>query len=481
MNFPDTDPRHTVKPHFSSLSTNRALPMAFSHSFVFTATILILILGVSSGTADKVNTLPNQPSVGFNQYAGYVTVDTNHQRKLFYYFVEAEVHPASKPLVLWLNGGPGCSSVGQGAFSEHGPFKPTKKGGLVKNKFSWNKEANMLYLDSPAGVGFSYSANTSDYYMVTDEMTAIDNLAFLQHWFAKFPTFRNNDFFITGESYAGHYAPQLAELILRTKTKFNLKGIAIGNPLLEFNTDFNARGEFLWAHGLIPDSTYEMLTKACNYSQLRREYQSGKPSSICVEVNWLLSKEVSRFIDSFDVIVDVCLSSDKQQAYRLTQMQVEQKMDICQEDETFTYLNRREVQKALHSELVGIKYWSTCSPVLAYDWKNLEIPTISLLGTLVKSDVRVMVYSGDQDSVIPFLGSRSLVNRLAKDLGLNTTESYRAWFKGKQVAGWTQVYGDYLSFATVRGAAHAAPSSQPGRSLVLFKSFLEGKSLPNIL
>jgi serine carboxypeptidase-like clade 2 len=79
--------------------------MEFSHSFVFTATILILILRVSSGTADKVNTLTNQPSVGFNQYAGYVTVDTNHQRKLFYYFVEAEVHPASKPLVLWLNGG----------------------------------------------------------------------------------------------------------------------------------------------------------------------------------------------------------------------------------------------------------------------------------------------------------------------------------------------------------------------------------------
>ncbi|KAK2420966.1 serine carboxypeptidase [Trifolium repens] len=387
--------------------------MEFSHSFVFTATILILILRVSSGTADKVNTLTNQPSVGFNQYAGYVTVDTNHQRKLFYYFVEAEVHPASKPLVLWLKEGPGCSSVGQGAFSEHGPFKPTKKGGLVRNKFSWNKEANMLYLDSPTGVGFSYSANTSDYYMVTDEMTAIDNLVFLQHWFAKFPTFRNNDFFITGESYAGHYAPQHVELILRTKTKFNMKG----NPLLEFNTDFNTRGEFLWAHG------------------------------------YWLSKEVSRFIDSFDVILDVCLSSNKQQTYRLTQM-----LDICQEDETFTYLNRREV-------------------VLAYDWTNLEIPTISLLGMLVKSGVRVM----GQDSVIPFLGSRSLLNRLAKELGLNTAESYRAWFKGKQVAGWTQVYGDYLSFATVRGAAHAAPSSQPGRSLVLFKSFLEGKSLPNIL
>ncbi|WJX71345.1 hypothetical protein P8452_55346 [Trifolium repens] len=279
--------------------------------------------------------------------------------------------------------------------------------------------------------------------MVTDEMTAIDNLAFLQQWFAKFLTFRNNDFFITGESYAGRYAPQLVELILLTKTKFNLKGIAIDNPLLEFNTDFNARGEFLWAHELIPDSTYEMLTKACNYSQLQTEYQSGKPSSICVEVNWLLSKE-----------------------------QVEQKMDICQ-DETFTYLNKREVQKALHSELVGIKYWST---VLAYDWKNLEIPTISLLGTLVKSGVRVMVYIGDQDYVIPFLGSRSLVNRLTKDLGLNTTESYKTscWI---DTSLWRRL--------VIRNHRRSCSCSSifPTRKItgvVLFKCFLEGKSLRNI-
>ncbi|GAU26998.1 hypothetical protein TSUD_290500 [Trifolium subterraneum] len=142
-----------------------------------------------------------------------------------------------------------------------------------------------------------------------------------------------------------HYVPQLAELILRTKIKFNLKGIAIGNLLLEFNTDFNSHGEFLWAHWLIADSIHEMFTKACNYSQLRRQYQSRKPSSISVEVNRLLYKEINKFVDSLDVILD----------------QVEQKIDICQEDDTFTYLNRREVQKALHAEIVGIKYWSTCS------------------------------------------------------------------------------------------------------------------------
>lgn len=453
-----------------------------THSCVVIATIIFFVtVGVNSiSEVDKISSLPQQPKVGFQQYAGYITVDEVQKRALFYYFVEAEVEPASKPVVLWLNGGPGCSSVGAGAFVEHGPFKPTKNG-LIKNDYSWNKEANMLYLESPAGVGFSYSTNESFYDSVNDYLTARDNLIFLQHWFTKFSEYKNNEFFITGESYAGHYVPQLAQLIVQTKSKFNLKGIAIGNPLLEFNTDFNSRAEYLWSHGLISDSTYDSFTKICNFSQIRRQYASGALTTVCARVNRLVSMEVSRYIDSYDVTLDVCLSTVEQQTYVLTQLQEGEKIDVCVEDETFTYLNRKEVQEALHAKLVGITTWTTCSGVLKYNMQNLEIPTINILGTLVKSGVRVLVYSGDQDSVLPLIGTRSLVNGLAKDIGLNTTESYRTWFNGRQVAGWTQVYGDMLSLATIRGASHEAPFSQPGRSLVLLKAFLEGKSLPTIL
>lgn len=111
---------------------------------------------------DRITALPGQPQVGFQQYSGYVTVDNKKQRALFYYFVEAEIDPASKPLVLWLNGGllytlrlilniqrcvflnvvlvfsgPGCSSLGVGAFSENGPFRPSGNK-LVRNEHSWN-------------------------------------------------------------------------------------------------------------------------------------------------------------------------------------------------------------------------------------------------------------------------------------------------------------------------------------------------------
>lgn len=423
--------------------------------------------------------LPDQPVVSFKQYSGYITVDVTHDRSLFFYFVEAELDPATKPVVLWLNGGPGCSSVGQGAFTEHGPFKLSNNGHLVRNNYSWNREANMLYLESPAGVGFSYSTNQSDYYLVNDEITARDNLLFLQGWYSKFPNYKTNPFFISGESYIGHYAPQLAHLILQSKSNINLKGILMGNPLLDFDHDYNSRAEYLWSHSQISDSTYHKLTHICNNAEFKRQDRMGNASVICEDIYLQMITEMGN-IDPFDVTLDVCIYP---QTHRLNILKrAREEVDVCLESKTFKYLNRKDVQIALHGKLVGegVYNWSTCSGVLVYDFQNLENPTISMLGPLVKSGVRVLAYSGDQDSEIPFFATRSLIKGLAKDLGLTATDSYRVWYEGSQVAGWTEGYGEFLSFATIRGAAHAAPFSQPARALVLFKAFVEGKSLPTI-
>ncbi|TQD82668.1 hypothetical protein C1H46_031781 [Malus baccata] len=429
----------------------------------------------------KITRLPGQPHVGFQQFSGYITVDDHNHKALFYYFAEADINPASKPLVLWLNGGPGCSSLGVGAFSENGPFRPDGEV-LVRNEYSWNREANMLYLETPVGVGFSYSKSNSSYMAVDDEATARDNLVFLQRWFNKFPQYRHMDLFLAGESYAGHYIPQLAKLIveINRKEKFNLKGIALGNPVLEFATDLNSQAEFLWSHGLISDSTYTMFTSVCNYSRYVSEYYRHSVSPVCSRVMSQVTKETSQFVDKYDVTLDVCISSVLSQSKFISPNQMTERIDVCVEDKTVIYLNRKDVQKALHARLVGVRRWDVCSSILEYQMLNLEIPTISLVGSLVKQGIQVLVYSGDQDSVIPLTGSRRLVSRLARELGLNTTVPYRVWFEGKQVGGWTQVYGNILSFATIRGASHEAPFSQPERSLRLFKSFLEGRPLPEV-
>ncbi|KAL0354991.1 UNVERIFIED_CONTAM: Serine carboxypeptidase-like 45 [Sesamum radiatum] len=446
--------------------------------------VLSCLMGVESSYLlshpDKITQLPGQPPVQFQHFSGYVTVDEKKEKALFYYFVEAEIDPLSKPLVLWLNGGPGCSSIGVGAFSENGPFRPNGQV-LLRNEYSWNREANMLYLDTPIGVGFSYSTGASSYVTVNDEMTAKDNLVFLQRWFLKFPQYGNSSLFITGESYAGHYVPQLAKLIIELNKKsqiINLKGIALGNPLLEFTTDYNSRAEYFWSHGLISDSTYNLFTSVCNYSRYVREYYRDSLSVLCSRVMSLVNRESSRFVNKYDVTLDVCIPSVLSQSKIIAPQRNSERIDVCVEDETVSYLNRRDVQKALHARLVGVRRWDVCSNILDYDMLDLEIPTISIIGSLIKEEIPVLIYSGDQDSVIPLTGSRTLVHRLAKQLGLNTTVPYRVWFEGQQVGGWTQVYGNLLSFATIRGASHEAPFSQPERSFVLFKSFLDGRPLP---
>lgn len=111
-----------------------------------------------------------------------------------------------------MNGGPGCSSL-DGFLYEHGPFRFDRSGTgnifssndtLRSNPYSWNKVANMIYLEAPAGVGYSYSNTTADYF-TNDNKTAEDNYQFLINFFESYPEFAGNDFYIAGESYAGIY------------------------------------------------------------------------------------------------------------------------------------------------------------------------------------------------------------------------------------------------------------------------------------
>ncbi|XP_058727595.1 serine carboxypeptidase-like 45 isoform X1 [Vicia villosa] len=199
-------------------------------TFLFLFVFISSIRGNSGYEKYKILSMNSQPSVvDFNQFAGFITVDYKNGRSLFFYFVEAEADPASKPVFLWINNaGPGCSSYG--TIFEKGPFRPTSEGGFVKNPHSWNQVANMLYLDAPAGFGFSYSNNTADYSLVlNDDFAARDNLVFLHHWFDEFSHYKSNDLYIGGEKNAARLAANLAELIVKNNESFNLQGVVVGN------------------------------------------------------------------------------------------------------------------------------------------------------------------------------------------------------------------------------------------------------------
>ncbi|XP_065044932.1 serine carboxypeptidase-like 42 [Musa acuminata AAA Group] len=435
---------------------------------------------------DLVVRLPGQPKVGFRQYAGYVDVDEKAGRTLFYYFAEADGDAHAKPLTLWLNGGPGCSSVGGGAFTELGPFFPRGDGrGLRLNKMSWNKVSNLLFVESPAGVGWSYSNTTSDY-NCGDESTANDMYKFLLRWYDKFPEFRLKNLFLTGESYAGHYIPQLANVLLdhnqhSTGFKFNIKGVAIGNPLLKLDRDAPATYEFFWSHGMISDEIGLTIMNQCDFE----DYTFSNPHNVSKACNDAIEKAniiVGDYINEYDVILDVCYPSIVEQELRLrkyvTKMSVG--VDVCMSVERYFYFNLPQVQLALHANRTKLPYsWGMCSGLLNYSSTDGDINILPLLKKIIRHGTPVWVFSGDQDSVVPLLGSRTLVRELAHDLNFRVTVPYGVWFYKGQVGGWVTEYGNLLTFATVRGASHMVPYAQPARALRLFTSFIHGQRLPN--
>lgn len=144
---------------------------------------------------------------------------------------------------------------------ENGPFYFSEHNSTIyKNEHSWNKKASMLYLEAPAGVGFSVLGSNN---YTNDNITAENNLEALLLWYRKFPEYRRNEFYIMGESYAGVYVPTLANQVInynaRTMNKtINLKGFAIGNPVVDYKYDGdNGWAYFLWWHGLIGFDVYE--------------------------------------------------------------------------------------------------------------------------------------------------------------------------------------------------------------------------------
>ncbi|KAL5579363.1 hypothetical protein UlMin_011805 [Ulmus minor] len=443
----------------------------------------------TSGNEDLVTNLPGQPDVNFQHYAGYVNVDEANGRALFYWFYEATSRPNEKPLVLWLNGGPGCSSVGYGATQEIGPFiVDTNGNGLKFNPSSWNREANMLFLESPVGVGFSYSNTTSDYDKLGDDFTANDAYTFLHKWFLKFPSYRKRAFYIAGESYAGKYVPELAEVI-NDKNKspslhIDLKGILLGNPETSDAEDWRGLVDYAWSHAVISDETHTVITESCNFNS-----NNTWDNDDCTQAVDEVLRQYKE-IDIYSLYTSVCMNNlsssgddSTAQAMQVMTMKRSSTMmprlmggyyDPCLDEYAKAFYNRPDVQKALHvSDGLQLKNWSICNLKIFNEWADSKPSVLPIYKKLIAAGLRIWVYSGDTDGRVPVLSTRYSLN----SLGLPITKAWRPWYHQKQVSGWYQEY-EGLTFATFRGAGHAVPCFKPNNSLAFFTSFLTGES-PN--
>ncbi|KAK9279013.1 hypothetical protein L1049_012688 [Liquidambar formosana] len=412
--------------------------------------------------ADKIDALPGQPDgVDFDQYAGYVTVEPQAGRALFYYFVESPHNSSTNPLVLWLNGGPGCTSLGFGAMEELGPFRVNSDGKtLYRNNYAWNNVANVIFLESPAGVGFSYSNTTSYYNNTGDKSTADDAYAFLVNWLERFPQYKTRDFYITGESYAGHYVPQLAYTILLNynnspQTIINLKGIAIGNAVINDATDSMGLFDYLWTHALNSDETNKGLHAYCNFLN-----QTLSPQCMSLVIKSLLDERGP--IDAYNIYAPLChnpvLRNGSAGSVSINEY------DPCSDNYVESYLNIAEVQTALHANHIT---WSSCRAY--HNWTDSPATILPIIENLIASGIRV----GDIDSVVPVTSTRYSIGTLK----LPIQTAWYPWYTNSEVGGYVVAY-EGLTFATVRGAGHEVPSYQPQRALTMISSFLQGMLPP---
>ncbi|GAA0152136.1 serine protease [Lithospermum erythrorhizon] len=150
--------------------------------------------------------------------------------------------------------------------------------------------------------------------------------------------------------------------------------------------------------------------------------------------------------------------------------------DPCTEQHSVVYFNLPEVKSALHvPKSKALLEWDTCSDKINMNWKDCPSSVLDVYQELISSGLRIWVFSGDTDAVIPVTSTRYSIDAL----NLTTITPWHAWYEDGQVGGWTEEYKG-LTFVTVRGAGHEVPLHRPKQALTLVRSFLAGTSMPSL-
>jgi len=418
------------------------------------------------------------PSV--KQHSGYFTFGEK-KKQYFFWMFESRSDPVNDPTVMWLTGGPGCSSM-TGLLFENGPCKVSKDGkSTTPNPYSWTTKANVMWVDQPPGTGFSKGD-----WDAGEDGVAEDMYQFLQVFFKAKPEY-NKKFFVTGESYAGHYIPAVTHRIFEGNSKLQdgdikieLKGMGIGNGLTNPQEQYKWYKEFLCTgagHAPAPINSSvecaalaavtvpcEATLKACN-SGVPVVSQAGCGAAMETCALGFQIPYMATGKNPYDVRIKC------------------EKPPLCYDmSNDVAYLNDKEVQKQLGVDMKFESCNLIVNKAFTLDFmKNYHM----LIPPMLAAGIDVLIYAGDQDFICNWLGNEKWVQKLewghTKEFNAAAKTPYKV--SGKEVGDKDgKVVGELQSFANlhflrVAQAGHMVPLDQPEAALGMLNDLLAGAFL----
>ncbi|XP_017241418.1 serine carboxypeptidase-like 17 [Daucus carota subsp. sativus] len=463
---------------------------------------ILLLVVVVSGVVEKLGSqadfhspvIEYLPGFGgrlpFQLTTGYVGVDETEDVQLFYYFVKSQGNPDVDPLILWITGGPGCSSFTALAY-EIGPlyYKQVEYDGtlptLILNPHTWTKAASIIFLELPVGVGFSYS-KTSIASHSNDTQACAQALHFLKKWFISHPQFLSNSFYVAGDSYSGIFVPIITQMISNEnkaeagpELPINLKGYLLGNPKT-FPPEGNYGFSFAHGMGIISDETYESLRRNCILGDQMSDSDNAECSKateaydLCrsgLFAPQILEKNCAEPLrrSLFNVQTAVVDKFEEHKNLKVAFSPIK-----CRNEGyalSSYWSNDESVQEALHIRKGTIGTWQRCNDELSYDMVITD--TRPYHANLSRKGYRSLVYSGDHDIVVPFQSTQAWI----RGLNYPIIDDWRPWIVEGQYAGYTRTYSNKMTFATVKGGGHTAPEYKPAECYAMLKRWLSNRPL----
>uniref|UniRef100_A0A915M7F6 Carboxypeptidase n=1 Tax=Meloidogyne javanica TaxID=6303 RepID=A0A915M7F6_MELJA len=294
----------------------------------------------------------------------------------------------------------GCSSL-DGLLSELGPYIVQEDGKtLNKNPYSWNKYASIVFIEAPAGVGYSYSSDGNT--TTSDDLTSLENYEAIKQFFARHNTFRNHSVYITGESYGGVYLPTLGARIVDGQGEFpiNLKGMAIGNGYMNAKMNIDTSVRFAYGHGIIDQKVWNTLEMECCRGCIDGCDLSG------------LGQSCGRMVeDIFEFLWHSDPSPGRNSMKMESTLHGSPSVPCLNDTALTTYMNLPEVRKAIHIP-DNLGHWDICSDDITEKYQKQIDDTSPFVKKIIKAHARVLLYYGDTDMACNFMLGQEFCSKL---------------------------------------------------------------------